>query len=146
MFDCIFECLARHFGTFPLFGLSVGVQSQRRTCFTICSAICLCISPDSDGNRGTKIEAMCQQRTIHCAHTSWGSGEASIGRFSSFNLSTHGICYMRQMWEAAATPEPTKPITNHQSLPSPPCVCLWMQQQRFDNRQWGSVGLRVQLA
>ena len=44
MFDCV--CLpSRHFGTFPLFGLSVSVHSERRTCFTICSTICLCISP-----------------------------------------------------------------------------------------------------
>ena len=28
-------------------------------CFTICFTVCLCISPDSDGNQGTKNETLC---------------------------------------------------------------------------------------
>jgi hypothetical protein len=31
-------------------------------CFTICFTICLCISPDFDGNRGTKNETLCPER------------------------------------------------------------------------------------
>jgi hypothetical protein len=32
--------------------------ATRQSCFTICFTICLCISPDLDGNRGTKNEIL----------------------------------------------------------------------------------------